>query len=147
MDNAVEFVGNTTRDVELRFTANGTAVGNFGLAVNRQVKVGDDYEEETFFLDVTIWEKLAENVAESIPKGTRVMVLGRMKEDSWQTKEGDQRKKLIVVADEVGPSMRWATATVARNEKGNGRQPQRQPARSAARPSRPAAPSYEDEPF
>lgn len=116
--NTVTLVGNATRDPELRFTSNGQAVTSFGLAVNRRWKNKDDeWEEAVSFFDVTVWREQAENVAESIEKGSRVFVTGRLDQRSWETDEGDKRSKVEIVADEVGPSLRWATAEVTKNER------------------------------
>ena len=108
-DNTLTVVGNMTRDPELRYTANGVAVTDFGLAWNRKDK--DDNDVVSFF-DVTCWRDLAEHVAESLGKGTRVVVHGRMEQDTWENDEGEKRSKVKVVAEEVAPSLRWATATV-----------------------------------
>jgi len=118
---AVQLVGNVTREPELRFTKDGKPVATFGLAVNRRRRNPQTNEWEdrdpTFF-DVTCWEQLAENVAESIPKGAAVLVLGYIYQDNWETPEGEKRSKLKVTADEVGPSLRWATvSSVVKNEK------------------------------
>jgi single-strand DNA-binding protein len=119
--NTVTVVGNVTRDPELRFTASGQAVATFGLAVNRSWKNrNDEWEESTSFFDVTCWAQMAENVAESIPKGARVVVTGRLDQRSWETQEGDKRSKVEIVADEIGPSLRWATAQVVKNERREG---------------------------
>lgn len=117
-DNTVTVVGNTTKDPQLRFTASGQAVAGFGIAVNRrwQNKTTQDWEEATSFFDVTCWSQLAENVAESIPKGTRVVVTGRLEQQSWE-KDGEKRTKVQIVADDVAPSLRWATVSVTRNER------------------------------
>ena len=120
--NTVELVGNLTRDPELRFTPNGAAVANFGLAVNRRWRnqQTNEWEEQTSFFDIVCWRDLAENVAESLDRGTRVMVVGRLEQRSWETQEGDKRSKVEVIADEVGPSLRWATAQVVKNERRSG---------------------------
>ena len=120
--NTVELVGNLTRDPELRFTPNGSPVANFGLAVNRRWRnqQSNEWEEQTSFFDIVCWRELAENVAESLTRGTRVMVVGRLEQRSWQTQEGDKRSKVEVVADEVGPSLRWASAEVRKNERRGG---------------------------
>ena len=121
-DNNVVLVGNCTRDPELRFTASGQAVAAFGLAVNRrwQNRQTNEWEEQVSFFDVTCWQQMAENVAETITKGTRVVVSGRLQQSSWQTQDGDKRTKVEVVADEVAPSLRYATAQVVRNERREG---------------------------
>lgn len=122
MDNNVTLVGNVTRDPEIRYTPSGATVVTFGLAVNRrwQNKQNQEWEEQTSFFDVKCWAGLAENVAESIQKGTRVVVAGRLEQRSWETDSGDKRSKVEVVADEVAPSLRWATAQVARIERSEG---------------------------
>lgn len=119
MSNTVTLVGNTVADPTLRFTPSGAAVASFGLAVNRRWRnrQTDEWEEETSFFDVTTWAGLAENVAESIPKGTRVVVTGRLEQQSWETPAGEKRSKVVVIADEVAPSLRWATAQVQRIER------------------------------
>lgn len=111
-DNTVTVVGNITRDPELRFTPSGAAVANFGLAWNRK---GRDGEEVVSFFDITAWNQLAENASESLSKGMRVVVYGRLDQRSWENQDGDRRSKVEIVADEIAPSLRWATAEVARN--------------------------------
>jgi single-strand DNA-binding protein len=119
--NSVTVVGNVTRDPELRFTSSGQAVASFGLAVNRRWQNrNNEWEESTSFFDVTCWAQMAENVAESVPKGARVVVTGRLDQRSWETQEGDKRSKVEIVADEIGPSLRWATAQVVKNERREG---------------------------
>ncbi len=118
-DNNVIVVGNITRDPELRFTPGGMAVASFGLAWNRRRQDG---EEETSFFDVTCFRNLAENVAESLTKGARVIVYGTLQQRSWETSDGDRRSKVEILADDVGPSLRWATAEVTRNEYRGGAQ-------------------------
>ena len=117
--NAVTLVGNITRDPELRFTNTGQATASFGLAVNRrwQNRQTQEWEEATSFFDVVCWREMAENAAESLPLGSRVIVTGRLEQRSWETPDGDKRSKVEVVADEVGPSIRWATAQVTKNER------------------------------
>jgi single-strand DNA-binding protein len=121
-DNTVTVVGNVTRDPELRFTPSGAAVATFGLAWNRRSQnARGETEEQVSFFDVTCWRQLAENVAESLTKGTRVMVYGRLEQRSWETQDGDKRSKVEIIADEVAPSLRWATAEITRNDfKGEG---------------------------
>ena len=112
-NNTVTVVGNVTRDPELRFTPNGAAVTSFGLAWNRK---GQNDEEIVSFFDITCWSGLAENVAESIHKGDRVVVYGRLDQRSWENPEGERRSKVEIVADDVSPSLRWATVEITRNE-------------------------------
>jgi len=117
--NVVTLVGNITRDPELRFTNTGQATSSFGLAVNRrwQNRQTQEWEEATSFFDVVCWREMAENAAESLSKGARVIVTGRLDQRSWETPDGDKRSKVEVVADEIGPSIRWATAQVTKNER------------------------------
>src|SRR5262245_17950571 len=122
MDNSVTIVGNVTRDPEIRYTQGGQANATFGVAVNRrwQNRQTNEWEERTSFLNVVCWREMAENVAESIGKGSRVIVTGRLEQRSWETENGDKRSVVEIVADEIGPSLRWATATVNRNERRGG---------------------------
>jgi single-strand DNA-binding protein len=111
MDTFVTVVGNLTDDPELRFTSNGHAVANFRLAVTPRVREGDAWKDgDTSFLRVNVWRKQAENAAESLSKGSRVMVVGKLKSRSWETPEGDKRSVVEIDADELGPSLKWATA-------------------------------------
>ncbi len=121
-DNNVTVVGNCTRDPELRFTPSGQAVANFGVAVNRrwQNRQTQEWEEAVSFFDVTCWQQLAENVAESVQKGARIVVTGRLDQRSWETQDGDKRSKIEIVADDVAPSLRWATAEITKNERRGG---------------------------
>lgn len=116
-DNSVTIVGNVTRDPELRFTPSGAAVATFGLAWNRRSQnARGEMEEQVSFFDVTCWRQLAENIAESITKGTRVVVYGRLDQRSWETQDGERRSKVEIIADDVAPSLRWATAEITRND-------------------------------
>lgn len=119
IDNNVTITGNVTRDPELRFTPSGQAVANFGVAVNRrwQNRQSQEWEEQVSFFDVTCWAQLAENVSETLSKGTRVTVTGRLDQRSWETQDGDKRSKVEIVADDVAISLRFATAEVTRNER------------------------------
>ena len=152
-DNTVSIVGNVTRDPELRFTPSGAPVCTFGVAWNRRYERSGEQVEEVSFFDVTCWRSLAENVAESITKGTRVIVYGRLDQRSWDTPEGERRNKVEIVADEVAPSLRWASAQIQRNEarEGNGTASRRGTASGpspAPSPARSSAPSYGgEEPF
>ncbi|HET8929537.1 MAG TPA: single-stranded DNA-binding protein [Acidimicrobiales bacterium] len=124
-DNTVTVVGNITRDPELRFTPSGQAVASFGIAVNRrwQNRSNNEWEEQTSFFDIKCWAQLAENVSESLGRGARVVVTGRLEQRSWQTDQGDKRSKVEIVADDVAPSLRWATAQISKNEKRDGGAP------------------------
>ncbi len=120
--NSVTLIGNITRDPELRFTPSGQPTATFGLAVNRrwQNRQTNEWEEATSFFDVVTWRELAENASESLEKGSRVIVTGRLEQRSWETPDGERRSKVEVIADEVGPSLRWATAQVTKNERRQG---------------------------
>jgi single-strand DNA-binding protein len=111
-DTTTTIVGNLTEDPELRFTPNGAPVANFRVAVTprRPDGKGGWEDGDTSFFQVTAWRSLAENVAESLTKGARVLVYGTLRQRSWETPEGDKRSVVEVQADEVGPSLRWATA-------------------------------------
>lgn len=119
MSNHITLTGNATRDPEIRFVPSGAAVVNFGLACNRRWfdKQANEWTEEVAFFDIVCWRDLAENVAESVTKGTRLIVTGRMEQRSWETDNGEKRYKMEVIADEIGPSLRWATAQVSKNER------------------------------
>ena len=142
-DNSVTLVGNITRDPELRFTNTGQPTASFGLAVNRrwQNRQTQEWEEATSFITVVCWREMAENVSESLTRGARVVVTGRLEQRSWETPDGDKRSKVEVTADEIGPSLRWATAQVTKNERRGpvGRAAWRRPAGSGAPPARGAA--------
>ena len=117
--NSVTLVGNITRDPELRYTPTGAATCQFGLAVNRrwQNRQTSEWEEATSFFNVVAWREMAENAGETLTKGARVIVTGRLEQRSWETPDGEKRSVVEVVADEIGPSLRWATAQVVRNER------------------------------
>jgi single-strand DNA-binding protein len=121
-DNTVTVIGNVTRDPELRFTPSGQAIASFGLAVNRrwQNRQTSEWEEATSFFNVVAWREMAENAGESLTKGSRVIVTGRLEQRSWETPDGEKRSVVEVVADEIGPSLRWATAQVVKNERRSG---------------------------
>jgi single-strand DNA-binding protein len=121
-DNQVVIVGNLTRDPELRYTPNGAALVKFGVAVSRRVKddvTGQWKDAETSFFNVTAWRSLAENVAESLTQGTRVVVVGRLRTNSWETPEGDKRSTVEIEAEEIGPSLKWAAAKIERQSRGS----------------------------
>ena len=121
-DNSVTLVGNVTRDPELRYTAGGAAKVTFGLAVNRrwQNRQTQEWEEQVSFFNIVAWREMAENVAESVAKGSRVVVTGRLEQRSWETENGEKRTVVEVTADDIGPSLRWATAQISRNERKGG---------------------------
>jgi single-strand DNA-binding protein len=113
-DNSVTLVGNITRDPELRFTAGGKGVASFGLAVNRRYQVNGEWQEKVSFFNVVAWDTLGENAAASLNKGTRVIVNGRLEQRDYETREGEKRNVVEIVADEIGPSLRWARAEIER---------------------------------
>jgi single-strand DNA-binding protein len=107
MDTFVTVVGNLTGDPELRFTPSGVAVANFRLAVTPRVREGDSWKDgETSFFRVNVWRQQAENVAETLTKGTRVIVTGKLRNRSWQTDGGEQGTVTEIEADEIGPSLK-----------------------------------------
>jgi len=119
MSNSTTLSGNLTRDPEIRYTKEGQPNAIFGLAVNRrwQTRGGDTWEEATSFFDVVCWRELAENVALSLVKGARVIVTGRLEQHTWETDAGERRSRVEVTAEEVGPSLRFATAEISRTER------------------------------
>lgn len=116
-NTTVTVTGNVTREPVLKFTPSGLALTTFGVAVNSRKKDGDRWVDgDPEFYDIACWRELAENVAECIEKGTRVVVTGRLSFRAWEV-DGEKRSKVEIVAEEVGPSLRWATASVHRNER------------------------------
>jgi len=117
--NNVTLVGNITRDPELRFTGTGQAKVNFGLAVNRrwQNRQTQEWEEQVSFFNIIAWGEMGENVSESLGKGSRVIVNGRLEQRSYETEDGEKKQVFEIVADEIGPSLRWATAQVQKTER------------------------------
>jgi len=111
-DAQVTLIGNLTREPELRFTQGGKEVCSFGMAVNRRYQVNGEWQEKVSFFNVTVWDTAGENCAASLAKGMRVIVTGRLEQNDWEDKEGNKRSSVEVVADEVGPSLRWARAEV-----------------------------------
>ena len=119
MSNTTTITGNLTREPEIRYTKEGQATAQLGVAVNRrwQDRTTQEWQEATSFFDVICWRDLAENVALSLTKGIRVVVTGRIEQRSWESDEGEHRSKVEIVADEVGPSLRFATADVHRTRR------------------------------
>ncbi len=116
-DNTITLVGNLTHDPELRYTTGGRGVASFGLAVNRRYQVNGEWQEQTSFFNVVAWGQLGENAAATLTKGSRTIVFGRLEQRSWETQDGEKRSVVEVVADELGPSLRWAQAQIERNER------------------------------
>ncbi len=121
--NTITIVGNITRDPELRYTPSGQANVRLGVAVNRrwQDRNSGEWQEATSFFDVIAWRELAENVNESLKKGARVVVTGRLEQRTWE-QEGNKRSVVEIIADEIAPSLRWATAKVEKTDRRNGDQ-------------------------
>ncbi|MGH9046495.1 MAG: single-stranded DNA-binding protein [Acidimicrobiales bacterium] len=119
MTTTTTLIGNLTREPEIRYTREGQATTTLGIAVNRrwQDRTTKVWEESTSFFDVVCWRELAENAALSLVKGMRVVVTGRLEHRSWETDDGEHRSKIEVVADDIGPSLRFATAEVQRTER------------------------------
>ena len=131
-ENSLTVIGNLTTDPELRFSPSGSAVANFTIASTPR-KFDKNRNEwvdgETLFLRASIWREAAENVAESLTKGTRVIATGRLKSRSYETKEGEKRTVIELEVDEIGPSLKNASAKITRTNKGNG-----QPAQPESKP-------------
>ena len=121
MSNSVTLVGNLVEDPELRFTASGVAMARVRMAVNRRYRDrNNEWREETSFFGGTCWRDVAENISESLSKGDRVFITGRLEQRNWETNEGEKRSVVEVRIDEIGPSLRWATAAVTRTPRSDG---------------------------
>lgn len=121
-DTVITVVGNLTADPELRFTPSGAAVANFTVASTPRTfdKNSNEWKDgEALFLRCSVWRQAAENVAESLSRGTAVIVQGRLKQRSYETKEGEKRTSIELEVDEIGPSLRYATAQVTRTSGGS----------------------------
>jgi single-strand DNA-binding protein len=116
-DNAISIAGGLGRDPELRYTASGRAMANFGVAVERRWQKDGEWTGETSWFNVTCWGDLAEHAAETLTKGTRVVVIGRLQQRSWETNEGEKRYVVEIVADDIGPSLKWASAQVTKHQR------------------------------
>jgi single-strand DNA-binding protein len=122
-DTIMTVIGNLTADPELRFTASGAAVANFTVASTPRTfdrSTGEWKDGEALFLRCNIWRQPAENVAESLTRGARVIVSGRLKQRSFETKEGEKRTVIELEVDEIGPSLRYATAKINRAQRSDG---------------------------
>lgn len=118
IDNTMTVVGNLTTDPEVRFTASGTAVANFTIASSSRVFDKDTNEwrdGDALFLRCTVWQQSAEHLADSLIKGTRVIVTGRLKQRSFETREGEKRTSVELQVDEIGVSLRYITVAVTKN--------------------------------
>ncbi len=122
-DTVITVIGNITGDPELRFTPSGAAVANFTVASTPRAfdRQSNEWKDgETLFMRCSVWRDAAENVAESLQRGTRVIVSGRLKSRSYETKEGEKRTVTEMEVDEVGPSLRYASAKVTKTQRGSG---------------------------
>ena len=122
-DTTITVVGNLTADPELRFTPSGAAVANFTVASTPRIydrQSGEWKDGDALFLRCNIWREAAENVAESLTRGSRVIVTGRLKQRSFETREGEKRTVFEVEVDEIGPSLRYATAKVNKASRSGG---------------------------
>jgi single-strand DNA-binding protein len=122
-ETVITIIGNLTNDPELRFTPSGAAVANFTVASTPRTfdRQSNEWKDgETLFMRCSVWRDAAENVAESLQRGTRVLVSGRLRSRSYETKEGEKRTVVEMEVDEVGPSLRYATAKVAKTSRGGG---------------------------
>jgi single-strand DNA-binding protein len=136
-ETVITIVGNLTDDPELRFTPSGAAVANFRVAstprtFNRQANAWED--GDPLFLSCSVWRQAAENVAESLQRGARVVVTGRLKQRSYETREGEKRTVFEVDVDEIGPSLRYATAKVTKTQRSGGGFGNAQPSGGGADP-------------
>ncbi|RJT75428.1 single-stranded DNA-binding protein [Arthrobacter cheniae] len=119
-ETVITVIGNLTADPELRFTPSGSAVANFTIASTPRTfdrQTNDWKDGETLFLRASVWRESAENVAETLTKGTRVIAQGRLKSRSYDTKEGEKRTVMELEVDEVGPSLRYASAKITRTQR------------------------------
>jgi single-strand DNA-binding protein len=117
--NSITISGNITRDPEMRYTPSGVSKVSFGVAVNRSWRnqQTQEWEEQTSFFNVVAWRQLAENASATLTKGTRVVVSGRLEQRSWETEAGEKRSIVEVVADDIAPSLRFATAEIHKVER------------------------------
>jgi len=134
-----------TRDPELRFTNSGSGVCTFGVAVNHRYQKNNEWTEDVSFFNVTAWAPLGENAAASLLKGSRVIVSGRLAQRSYETQQGEKRNVVEIIADEIGPSLRWATAVVEKVERTSSKD--KAPARAHSKKPEQEIAYGEEEPF
>lgn len=148
-DNTITVVGNVTRDPELKFLNSGQAALRMSVAVSRrwQNRQTQEWEEKTSFFDVSAYGPMAENSASSLAKGSRVVVTGRMEQRSWETESGEKRNAFEIVADEIAPSLRWATAVVTRTPRGEGGSSTPADRPTPARTNESSTYAFDEEPF
>lgn len=132
-DNHVTLIGNLTRDPELRFTTGGRGQASFGLAVSRRYQVNNEWTETTSFFNVVAWGPIGENASASLAKGHRVVVTGRLEQRTYETKDGEKRNVVEVIADDISASLKWARVTIERVTRDNPTTPATgEPANTAA---------------
>ena len=147
-DNTITVVGNVTRDPELRFLNSGQAAVRVSVAVNRrwQNRQTQEWEERVSYFEVVGYGQMAENVANSVQKGTRVVVTGRLEQRSWETENGEKRSVVEINADEIAPSLRFATAVVTKTPRAEGGFQPSDRSTSAVR-NEPSTYAFDEEPF
>jgi single-strand DNA-binding protein len=156
--NSITISGNITRDPEMRYTPSGVSKVSFGVAVNRSWRnqQTQEWEEQTSFFNVVAWRQLAENASATLTKGTRVVVSGRLEQRNWETEAGEKRSIVEIVADDIAPSLRFATAEIHKVERsgpggdgggGGQRRPAPAPAPAAAGGGGGDYDQYGEEPF
>jgi len=151
-DNTITVVGNVTRDPELKFLNSGQAALRLSLAVNRrwQNRQTQEWEEKVSYFEVAAYGPMAENAANSLQKGARAIVTGRLEQRSWDTPEGEKRSIVEINADEIAPSLRYATAVVTKTPRAEGGSSYGGGSSSYAAPQQSTPPQYQpfdEEPF
>jgi single-strand DNA-binding protein len=116
-ENQVAIAGGLGRAPELRYTAGGRAVASFGVAVERRWQKDGEWTGQTSWFNITCWGDLAEHAAETLDKGMRVVVMGRLQQRQYETKEGETRNVVEIIADDIGPSLKWASAQVTKHKR------------------------------
>jgi len=121
-DSTITIQGGLGRDPEIRYTSGGRAKATLGVAVSRrwQNRQTNEWEEQTSWINVVVWGDMAENVSDTLSKGMRIIATGRLEQRTWETEQGEKRSVTEMVADEIGPSLKWATAEVKRSERRGG---------------------------
>jgi single-strand DNA-binding protein len=148
-DNSITIVGNVTRDPELKFLNSGQAAVRLSVAVNRrwQNRQTQEWEERVSYFEIAGYGQMAENAANSIVKGTRVVVTGRLEQRSWETEAGDKRSIVEINADEIAPSLRFATAQVTKTPRPEGSGFGAERPAATPRANEPAPYNFDEEPF
>ena len=146
-ETVVTVIGNLTSDPELRYTQSGLAVANFTIASTPRTfdKASNEWKDgDALFLRASVWREFAEHVAGSLTKGARVIASGRLRQRSYETKEGEKRTSMELEIDEIGPSLKYATASLTRASSERG---QSQPSAPQSAPKEPSDPYTDSEPF